>query len=491
MSLRYALELHDAGMLIGAYRVIDVIGYGGFGAVYQAEHTQTGQQVALKQTFDPRNIRTFQSEFTVLHRLSHDHLPHYYEMFEEQGNGYLVMELISGQSLLEVFLQQQNQPLTEGQVRSYAAQLCNVLAYLHNETPPLIHRDIKPDNIRLTPEGLIKLVDFGLLKEGVDTTRTSRMGLTPAYAPLEQWGGTNMHTSPQSDIYSLGATFYHLLTAQPPFAVTDRIATASDPLPPPRDLNPRVSDHVSDALMKALAIYPHDRFADAVAFEHALVGTASPTPYTSSTKVVQPPPPSRKRFGTIAMAVVLIAALAVGAFLGIPILIEGAEQPTQQPANIVASPSPQQRETETAAAIVQATQQATATLAAQTTTAQAMAQATQQATATLVAQTATAQYTATVQAAEQETAAAQTAAAQAAQQTIAAQQAAQQTIAAQQAAQQTIAAQQAAQQTAAAEQETAAAQTAAAQTTALAIRTVMAIPTVDQRRQQPTGGPSP
>jgi serine/threonine protein kinase len=288
MSLRYGLELHDPGMHIGAYRVIDVIGYGGFGAVYFAEDTRTNKRVALKQSFDPRNIRTFQSEFTVLHRLSHDHLPHYYEMFEEQGNGYLVMEVIPGLSLFDVFKKRKHQPLAEAQVMGYAVQVCNVLAYLHSQDPPLIHRDIKPDNIRLTPEGLIKLVDFGLLKQGTGATRSSRMGLTLAYAPLEQWGETNVHTSPQSDIYSLGATFYHLLTGQPPVVVTDRVTAGTDPLLPPNQLNPRISTHMSDALVKALAIHPQNRFEDAVAFEHALVGII-PQPVLPPTTPVNAP----------------------------------------------------------------------------------------------------------------------------------------------------------------------------------------------------------
>ena len=290
MSLRYALELHDPGMQIGSYRIINVIGYGGFGAVYFAKYTENGRRVALKQTFDPKNIRTFQSEFTILHRLSHDHLPRYYQMFEEKGNGYLVMELVPGQSLFDI-LQKRKKPLVEGQVKSYAVQICNALTYLHSQDPPLIHRDIKPDNIRLTPDGLIKLVDFGLLKQGTDATQNSRKALSPNYAPLEQWGGTNTYTSPQSDIYSLGATLYHLLTTQPPLVVTDRVAASVDPLIPPHHLNPRVSENVSNALMQALAISPQNRFTNAIAFERALMSTVSyPQPVAAQQPMPSPQP---------------------------------------------------------------------------------------------------------------------------------------------------------------------------------------------------------
>jgi serine/threonine-protein kinase len=280
MNLRYALVLLNAGVIVGSYQISHVIGYGGFGAVYAAEDTRTRQDVALKETFDTSSTRAFQSEFNVLHRLNHDHLPHYYEMFEEQGNGYLVMELIPGQSLLDVLQRRQGQSLAEAQVMGYAIQICDALIYLHAQTPTLIHRDIKPANIRLTPEGLIKLVDFGLLKQGTDKTGKSRMGLTPAYAPLEQWGDTGMHTTPQSDIYSLGATLYHLLTGQPPLTVTDRIAD-EDIFLSPHQINPRVSPHVSDAIMKALSVQPKHRFVDALSFKQALIYANTPALQTT------------------------------------------------------------------------------------------------------------------------------------------------------------------------------------------------------------------
>jgi serine/threonine protein kinase len=282
-SLRYALELHDPGTVVGHYRIGQVIGYGGFGAVYEAVGIQQpDRRVAIKETFDPEQVRSFQSEFATLHRLRHDHLPNYYEMFEAQGNGYLVMELVPGQSLADVLASRQGRPLVQSQVLGYAIQACEALAYLHSQKPVLIHRDIKPANIRLTPDGLIKLVDFGLLKQGDATTRSSRMGLTPAYAPLEQWGGTGSHTTPQTDLYSLGATLYHLLTGHAPPPATDRLTASTDPLRRPKEHNPNLAQHVSDALMRSLAIKPQDRYPDARAMQQALL-TAAP--------IAAPPPP--------------------------------------------------------------------------------------------------------------------------------------------------------------------------------------------------------
>ncbi len=279
--LRFALVLQNPGTLVGSYEIVNVIGYGGFGAVYHAKNTATGQEFALKETFDPSSTRAFKGEFAKLHHLEHDHLPKYYDMFETQGNGYLVMELIPGQSLLEVLERRQEAPLVESQVLGYAVQLCDALTYLHTQNPTIIHRDIKPANIRLTPDGLVKLVDFGLLKQGTDTTGSSRLGLTPAYAPIEQWGGTGMHTTLQTDIYSLGATLYHLITGKSPFPVHDRLAVSPDPLPSPKHLNPRVSTHLSDAIMCALEIQPIHRFPDASSFKNALIDVNVPAVHTT------------------------------------------------------------------------------------------------------------------------------------------------------------------------------------------------------------------
>lgn len=289
--LRYALELQNPGTHIKTYRIIEIIGYGGFGAVYKAEDTrQSGHYVALKETLYSDTTRAFQGEFAILHRLNHDHLPHYYDMFEDHGNGYLVMEYIPGQSLQNVLDKRNGQPLVEGQVIGYVFQICDALTYLHTQNPTLIHRDIKPDNIRITPDGLIKLVDFGLFKQGDGTTRSSRMGGTCIYAPLEQWGGTNTHTTPQSDIYSLGVTLYQLLTCKLPPLVTDRLAVSPDPLIAPHHINPRLSAHVSDAIVQALQIQPYNRFADAATFKRALMDGVQPS---------SPPPPSPSRINPL------------------------------------------------------------------------------------------------------------------------------------------------------------------------------------------------
>lgn len=278
-SLRLAPVLHDPGATVGNYRVIRLIKYGSFGAVYEAEvqqdvlqlQLQAGRHVALKESFDPTSVTSFRNEFLVLQKLHHDNLPSYYDLFEEQGNGYLVMEFVVGQDLEEILIKRQT-TLPETVVLGFALQLCDALNYLHTQSVSIIHRDIKPANIRLTPEGQIKLVDFGLLKQGVGPTRSTIRGVgTPEYAPVEQYGG-GQSTDARSDIYSLGVTLYQLLTGHlPPDAMT-RIAVTPDPILSPQNYNPTLSDQLSDAIMGSLGLKKEDRYADVMEFARVLRG---------------------------------------------------------------------------------------------------------------------------------------------------------------------------------------------------------------------------
>jgi serine/threonine protein kinase len=294
-KLYFGLKLHNRDDIVGVYRIDKVIGHGSFGAVYLADVLQTpGQQVALKETFDPSEIQNYRAEFAVLARLQHPHLPRYHNVFEANGNGYLVMEYVPGQSLQEVLDRQQG-PLLEAQVLGYAIQLCDALAFLHSQTPPILHRDIKPANVRLTPEGLIKLVDFGLVKEGSGATHSARRGVTPAYAPPEQWGMGGQHTDARSDIYALAATLYHLLTGIEPPAATDRISVTPDPLVAPQIANRTLSAALAAAVTGAMAMSAIQRPADARTMKQRLLGqgstpTAALSPRSAAPTALSPQP---------------------------------------------------------------------------------------------------------------------------------------------------------------------------------------------------------
>jgi serine/threonine-protein kinase len=305
------------GQQVGQYRIRRLVGSGGFGAVYEAEPArQPGQSVALKETQEASTLTAFQHELAVLRRLRHPNLPRYYEVFAEGGRGYLVMEFVAGQDLEAVLAK--GIALHESLVLGYALQLCDVLVYLHQQQPAILHRDIKPANICITPEGLLKLVDFGLVKHSTQATQTALRGAcTPAYAPLEQYGGADS-TDVRSDIYSLGATLYHLLTGREPPTAVERIAASSDPLIWPHKVAPGISRSVSQAIVTALALRKDDRYPTSLHFQQALAGAypshqaqrqpatspgthqaaARPAPAPPTPRPVAPAPPAPRQTPT-------------------------------------------------------------------------------------------------------------------------------------------------------------------------------------------------
>lgn len=277
-------------MINGWYRVLNIIGHGSFGAVYEAEViARSAIHIALKETIHPDHLSIFQTEFAALRQIKHENLPRYRDVFEAEGRGYLVMDFVPGQSLYDI-IRSQAGPVLERLVISYGTQICDVLEHLHGQNPPILHRDIKPHNIRLTPEGLIKLVDFGMVKLGVDSTERefTRGGSLP-YAPLEQWiGGTDQ----RSDIYSLGATLYHLLTGRAPVPPARRQGVTPDPLVHPRELNPRLSPLLAESVLAAMRLDRTRRYQSAADLRSDLLDAAQQSrgtnPVTSIPGVRQP-----------------------------------------------------------------------------------------------------------------------------------------------------------------------------------------------------------
>ncbi len=253
------------------YRIVRVIGKGGTGAVYEAIDLRLGNRVALKQTIIPaeQTVNLLEREARLLARLRHPALPRIIDHFVDGTYQYLVMEFIGGDDLGALLIQR-DRPFELRRVLEWADQLLDALDYLHRQNPPVLHRDIKPQNLKLTADGDIVLLDFGLAKGGAGSqsiyrTNESIFGYTPHYAPLEQINGAG--TEERSDLYSLAATLYHLLTGvQPPDALTRATAVLRrlpDPLIAPDLLNAAISKEMSALLMKALALNPDERPASA------------------------------------------------------------------------------------------------------------------------------------------------------------------------------------------------------------------------------------
>jgi serine/threonine-protein kinase len=243
--------------------------------------------VRIDPTIEPTLITELQHQFSreasVLARLDHPSLPKVSDYFTEDGLDYLVMDYVSGKNLKELMdeARRGGQFLTEVEVLAWARQLCDALEYMHTQDPPVLHRDIKPSNIKLAPSGLIKLVDFGLVKilsKDTSQTVTVLQGRgTAAYTPLEQYGEDDAHTDMRSDIYSFGATLYHLLTNMPPADARQRFLNPES-LMPPRQHNPILSEQVERAILSAIAMHPDDRPSSVQEFREILLSETSPQP---------------------------------------------------------------------------------------------------------------------------------------------------------------------------------------------------------------------
>ncbi|GAA5526655.1 protein kinase [Herpetosiphon gulosus] len=277
--------LHDT------YEIRERIGHGGGGAVYAAYDIKLRKMVALKHLHleGEHAIKAFGHEASLLANLHHPSLPKVYLHFTTNDSQFLVMDLIDG-SDLSTILERQGGPLPVEHVLAWADQLLSVLTYLHTfYRQPIIHRDIKPANIKITSRGELKLLDFGLAKAEIFTNMRSAMhsvhGYTLTYAPPEQINQAG--TDPRSDLYSLGATLYHLLTGRTPAdgdgktadALARTLAMAKrkpDPIIAPQSFNPSIPDHVNQAIMRSLEIDADERFASAEEFRLALAQPYAP-----------------------------------------------------------------------------------------------------------------------------------------------------------------------------------------------------------------------
>ena len=283
--------LTPSTILWSRYRIVDLVGQGGMGAIYKAEDLRLeGRLCAIKEVvpdldatkeYQEQSQAAFHREASVLARLDHTNLPKVSDFFLYNGRNYLVMDYVPGQDLREIIenARHKGEFIPQDQVLAWAGQLLNALEYLHQQEPPVLHRDIKPSNIKLTPNGIIKLVDFGLVKllqPDDNRTITVLQGrATIQYAPLEQIGGDVGFADVRSDIYSLGATVYQLLTNDPPpDAKTRYIKTKEDPHLSIRNINSHVSAQTEQAVLHALGLHPEERPADVDQFRQELLGNA-------------------------------------------------------------------------------------------------------------------------------------------------------------------------------------------------------------------------
>jgi len=269
-------------VLQNRYRIVRLLGQGGMGAVYEAIDERLETTVALKESLfaDERLRKQFEREAKLLAGMHHPALPRVSDHFGEGDGQFLVMQFIPGYDLSQMMARKQG-PFPPDQVLTWGDQLLDALDYLHTQDPQIIHRDIKPQNLKLTGRGQIILLDFGLAKGqaggvSVVTTSASIYGYTPNYAPLEQIQG--MGTDARSDIYALSATLYHLMTAvKPPDALTRAASLVNgqpDPLTPANEILAGIGPEVASVLARGMRQSRDQRYPTAAAMRDALKGTA-------------------------------------------------------------------------------------------------------------------------------------------------------------------------------------------------------------------------
>jgi serine/threonine protein kinase len=266
------VTLEPGFLLHNRYRVSEVITRGGMGAIYRAYDESLNITVAIKENFYTTDeySRQFKREATMLASLRHPNLPRVTDHFVLSGEGqYLVMDFIEGEDL-KVHLDKTG-VLKEDDLIIIGVAICDALNYLHTREPAIVHRDVKPGNIKITPGGQVFLVDFGLAKrvEGGQMTTIGAQALTPGFAPPEQYGGG---TDATSDIYSLGATLYVAATNTIPVDSLER-ALGGPQIVPVRKLNPKVNEKLAATIEKAMNVESRDRFQTDNDFKKSLLAS--------------------------------------------------------------------------------------------------------------------------------------------------------------------------------------------------------------------------
>ncbi|MEC7497785.1 MAG: serine/threonine-protein kinase [Planctomycetota bacterium] len=261
----------------GDFELIEEIGRGGMGVVYRARQQSLGREVALKLILldhlaSETDRARFYAEARAAAKLEHPHIVPVYDLGDVQGRPYISMKLIEGSTLSS---QLQNGHMDGKSAAKLLIPLCQAVQYAHENS--VLHRDVKPSNIMINHEGQAFLTDFGLpkdLRETPTLTRTGAVVGTPAYMPPEQASGQKPTLDPTSDVYSLGAVLYHMITGQPPFVGRTGLETVlmvmeQDP-PSPRSLTRGLDRDLEMIILRCLQKPPDLRYASASALEQDL-----------------------------------------------------------------------------------------------------------------------------------------------------------------------------------------------------------------------------
>jgi len=298
-------------ILHNRYRIMRQLGHGGMGAVYEAHDSVFDTTCALKEIMldfskssNPKQqemlLRAFEREAKILAKIKHEVVPHVRDYFTDDKCQFLVMELVEGKDLGDL-LEERKSPFPLEDVVRWTEQLLDGLDYLHTQNPPIYHRDLKPQNLKITPRGKIKLLDFGIAKGGAEPPNSTTINnqtfvaATLNYSPLEQifrvldpvfrevltqrfearlQAVILQNADARSDLYALGATVYHLVTGVLPIDSLKRTlevwSNKPDPLAHPTTLNSHIPPEISNVLLKAMELDHGARYVSALEMQRAL-----------------------------------------------------------------------------------------------------------------------------------------------------------------------------------------------------------------------------
>jgi tetratricopeptide (TPR) repeat protein len=322
---------------IGRYEVLDEIARGGMGVVYRARDPESQRQVAAKVLFPGQSDARFRQEIRSMKRLDHPAIVALHEVVQDDaGRDVVIMELVEGESLRARL--QRAGPLPVDEALDMTLQLCEAVGYAHSRG--VLHRDLKPDNVLVTPGGQLKLADFGLGKVVDQSLALSQASLTeegqvlgsPAYMPPEQARGNKDAMSPRSDVYALGGTLYALLTGKAPFQRSSVFgalkALLRDPAPSPSEARPEVSAELDAVVLRCLAKAPEERYASVAELAQAL------------TALRTPPAAPRATPGLGALALASLAGAVLAGLVGVLIANFASPSPALESADASPPVSP-------------------------------------------------------------------------------------------------------------------------------------------------------
>ena len=283
------MYMQEGFRILSRYEIIRPLGEGGMGVAHLVLDTRLNRQCVIKEvsSHDTTNQVQFEREAQILANLQHNNLPIVYDYFYDQDRPFIVMQYIEGTTLNRPVIGR-DASFEIHDVLKWAKEILAAMLYMHNQEPSIIHRDIKPHNICITPENKAVLLDFGIARRMDESqTRTAAQAITIHYSPIEQYPETsltnmetvykyvtalhadNIRTSYYSDIYGLGATLYYALTLLPPPDACYRVL--KDELRPLQEKNSEVPKFLAKAVMKALELHPRERYQSAAEMLTALL----------------------------------------------------------------------------------------------------------------------------------------------------------------------------------------------------------------------------